>query len=134
MNIKNLLKIKADILARPDLLFMSLWYLPSGGCGTAACLAGHAAAYQRSTETDLERRLNCVASVCLRVFPEGKRFLGLTTAQAQRLFFMREHHFSIDRRWPLEFDEAYHRARSDKGRAKVAARRIDHFIKTKGKE
>jgi hypothetical protein len=36
--------------------------------------------------------------------------------------------------WPLKFALAYTKAKTLRGKARVAVRRIDHFIKTKGRE
>ena len=54
----------------------------------------------------------------------AQELLGLEYAQSDRLFF-------VDY-WPGKF--AYNKAKTKKAKAEIAAKRIEHFIKTGGAE
>jgi hypothetical protein len=105
-------------------------WIQENECGTAACIAGHAlldAGYRLRI-----RDYEIVSPKGRKVDPSSaaQRLLGLSSEQAARLF--------VAINWPKEF-----RGKDD-GEAcydpdiyndpKVAAARIDHFIKTKGRE
>lgn len=55
---------------------------------------------------------------------EPEKPLDLNSCQEIRLFY--------DSNWPMAFRESYANAKTHTERAKVAADRIDHFIKTEG--
>ena len=113
MNVELLEKVKAAILKDPGSFNMSDW-----DCGTTACIAGHV------------MRLNGQSMHCSLINSgHVARLLGLDKLQAEALFYVGG--------WPTKFQEAYGKAsdRQDNVRmAAVAAERIDHFIKTKGRE
>ena len=133
MNVDLLRKIKKHILAEPARLYMFGWIIrkttpdevlaygeedentrPFAKCGTAACIAGWAAILSKR---DTGGRFGAC-----ELAPE---LLGLTSQEAARL--------CIPRNWPLKFRGGC----ADDGKAKtakLAARRIEHFIKTKGAE
>lgn len=129
MNVKLLRKVKAHILAEPKRLYMSS-YIKSEAhnmdighdypkCGTAACIAGWACLLELKPKDPYEFWQTH------SVGPEAAALLGIDDQAAYRLFEPSE--------WPKQFA----RGRSDDGAketAKVAAARIEHFIKTKGRE
>jgi hypothetical protein len=122
MNVKLLRKIKKHILEQPKRLLMGRWIVNKGDyatekvrfakCETAACIAGWAcilAGQGKPQDVSLT----------------AEKLLGLGWRQASRLFQPLE--------WPDKFDAGL----LDNGTAKtakMAARRIEHFIKTKGRE
>jgi hypothetical protein len=126
VNVKLLRKVKKHILATPLRLHMANWLLRKG----LAC---------RVSETGEEIKFpSCKTAGCINGWgfilsgikrePSvggGMRLFGLTKAQAEKLF--------LPSRWPNQF----WKGRRDDGRketATVAAARIEHFIKTKGRE
>jgi hypothetical protein len=50
------------------------------------------------------------------------------------LFFLRRMGYSTGHGWPLKFEKQYDDAKTPQGRLYVAIRRVEHFIKTKGRE
>lgn len=135
MNVPMLKKVRAAILKRPRQFDMEGYFSSSldfieGGrkekpshCGTAACIAGWAihleAGRDKLSETDANRDLGA--------WDEGKQLLDIGERQAWRLF--------IADHWPDKYKHKYDNARATaKSRAKAAAARITHFIKTKGRE
>lgn len=128
MNVKLLRKVVKHILAEPKRLVMGSWlqrklyeddYIdandiarPFPKCGTAGCIAGWTCELSKKGHV---RRIDWMA----------KRLLGLTTLEARRLF--------LPDQWPDRFGSGV----ADDGKKKtaaIAAARIEHFIKTKGKE
>jgi len=143
MNIKLLKKIKNAILKAPlrfnmdwwvkkhrDGLFIAKSALPP--CGTTACIAGHALALaqKKPLTTSFWLKQKEIVGNSENNSPVSRlagKLLDLNTAQRRRLFFVRE--------WPSQFElVGYPHKREATRNAKVAARRIDHFIKTKGKQ
>lgn len=138
MNVKLLEKVKAHILAEPRRFKMSSFvHLKTGEgekfydydagrnpesefaqCGTAACIGGWAMIlYGKNPKRVYEyQNPSLVAGKCL----------GLTDQE------QRSRLFSFDR-WPHKFRQRFQRS-SIHNRVKVAAARIEHFIKTKGAE
>ena len=126
--VKMLRKVKRHILAEPKRLYMSDWilrdrgngkiYLMSGKerkfakCGTAACIAGWTVIL---ADREGEGRVGDTA----------KEILGLNDSQHDRLF--------APSCWP----EKFHQGTTGDGKkrtAEIAAKRIEHFIKTDGEE
>jgi hypothetical protein len=150
MNVRLMRVVQRRILARPKNFDMSLFahgiYDDDGElCGTTACIGGEAllAAGAKLIRhplfihgmsflyTSALRRRHPGLPVCGgvdRVYPEraAAKLLGLTYEEAARLFFQSQ--------WPEKYCYAYEDARGPRGRARVAARRIDHFITTAGRE
>lgn len=109
-------------------------------CGTTACIGGWAVLLAGNPLTIRRRAIH----LRLRSYPHDDmaRLLGLQivkddfddhrlfdASNASRLFYLEN--------WPNKFRTAYnqHFRRRHYGRAaQVAARRIEHFIKTKGKD
>lgn len=89
-------------------------------CGTAACIAGWTYA--------LSRRITPKTAALRNAYPEEEaaKLLGISERQAERLFLV-DH-------WPGKFYQQWQERPSLKIRARIAARRIDHFIKTRGEE
>lgn len=131
MNVKLLRKVKRHILEEPKRFVMSVVVMsvvdtykenslsgkvfgmrPFPKCGTAACVAGWACILSGKDRLDVG-------------MITAQRLLDLTPEQAMRLFE------------PSKWPEQYEAGTTDDGKnktAKIAAARIDHFIKTKGAE
>jgi hypothetical protein len=124
VNVKLLRKVKQHILKEPKRFLMSTIDTHGepgqrtgyGGvfakCGTAACICGWAGILSGINTCDIR-------------FRNVAKILGLNGPQADRLF--------EPGKWPLEFQGGT----NDDGKretARIAAKRIEHFIKTKGKE
>lgn len=130
MNVKLLRKVKRHILAEPKCLLMFGWARfkeqghklftddgdtrPFGKCGTAGCIAGWACI--------LEGEKALIPSEYER---KARLLLSLNKLEAERLFY------------PMHWPQKFSGGSKDDGKsktAKVAAARIEHFIRTKGKE
>lgn len=130
MNTKLLLKVKAAILAEPRKFDIRHWFVKSdkSPCGTAACIAGHAVAIGRRYES-LKSGLALVKNDWLHSTAQdiADDIMELTNDQSMRLFVLRG--------WPNSFHDDYIKAeRNMRKRARIAAARIDHFIKTEDRE
>lgn len=135
MNTKLLKKVKQAILGRPRQFEMEYYFggslyigrkkaLPSH-CGTAACIAGWAAHLSFGQKTLEQSRF--VAQMDPRHMSHiGRDLLEINNEQGDRLFHLAH--------WPDNFKEQYRRAKSALSRARLSARRIDHFIATNGAE
>ena len=137
MNVRLLRRVAKHIAEEPNRLVMAHWVVfkkdyrapkvPDWGeyshkfppCNTSACIAGWSvllrekvpeSSFAVSDTQDLQSR--------------AQALLGLDGDQSMRLFGA----------WPYEFQGPYEKARSAAKRAKIAVARIEHFIKTKGKE
>lgn len=127
MNVKLLRKIQRHILAEPRRYNQNLWREevdPADdnhpACGTIACIGGWA------------NVLTGHGAGSSGSWWQAQTALGLTCEQAGRLF---DSVSAIpDDMWPRKFARAYTNARRPLTRARIAVRRIDHFIKTKGAE
>ena len=126
MNIELLNKVKAAILEHPDKFHMGSW------CGTACCIAGHVVqiADPECMRIVMERRLPGYW-----ISDRAAELLELSNDEASRLFFVAT--------WPEEDQEAADDAddlnnvlafQLAMAMSKVAAARIDRFIKTNGRE
>jgi hypothetical protein len=73
-------------------------------------------------------------------FSAARKALGLTNLQAEKLFYpsgeflRRFSDSSVKGHWPEQFTKQYREALTPPERAKVLRRRVEHFIKTKGRE
>lgn len=122
LNIKLLKRVRNKILKYPKRFEMDHFYGPTlrfnrrlvpADCGSSACIAGWAvflASGKRKLPDGGPRS----------TWDEAKKLLGLHNAAS--LF--------ISDDWPERFRSQYCNAKTPKGRARVAANRIDHFIKT----
>lgn len=133
MNVKLLRKVQKHILEEPKRLQMWTYVKlkghvgsntgedeitrPWAKCGTAACIAGWACVLKHGEIK--ARGLGALAH------GNAAELLELNSEQANRLFLPDE--------WPEEFNKGF-RDDGRKKTAEVAAARIDHFIKTKGRE
>ena len=132
MNTEKLLAAKANILKHPSQFVMHSYFSklnslekPATGCGTASCIAGWVIANEYKDKT-----LKEVASDDWRILIEPShravQILDINYPESYRLFNLSN--------WPAEFQEAWDAAKTAKQKAKVAAERIDFFIKTNGKD
>lgn len=124
MNVKLLRKVKKHILAEPK-RFCFHWARKSleAPCGTRACIAGWTIILGAGLMEPFDADGDLVIPKSLTRNKMGyysgpaSKLLGITEEQADRLFVY----------WPSPFkDRGYD--------AKTAAARIEHFIKTEGKE
>jgi hypothetical protein len=126
MNVRLLRRIQRQILKEPKQFWMDAyfcdcisWQIPN--CGTTACIAGWATALGKNKNP----RQAWLTGVDARQYGEHK--LKITNVQASKLFFTDA--------WPRKYRTAYLKALMAKrlaDSARIAAKRIDHFINTKG--
>lgn len=136
MNIPLLKRVKQAILKRPGQFEMGSFFssvlifdegrkeIPASHCGTAACIAGWAVHIEEG-----KKRIEATRSDHADagdVEDVAIDLLMLSESQTSRLFY---NHY-----WPDPFPFEYNAAKTPLARAKVAAARISHFIKTKGAE
>lgn len=143
MNIPMLKKVRAAILKRPRQFEMSSFFCksllfdtdgdrtePASHCGTAACIAGWAIHIQTGLKTPQQtaEHHKPLASVCPVDYydEQGAMALGIDINESRKLFYASA--------WPCRFGDKYYSAKTATARAKIAAARINHFIKTKGRE
>ena len=125
MNVRLLRKVAKHILAEPKRLDMeTIADKVEGGrdsppCGTVGCIAGWACMLTGSSVNHAD-------------WEKGKRLIDLDSDQAYRLFDY-PLGWSSDG-WPAKFSKPYVAAKAARQRARIAVARIEHFIKTKGKE
>lgn len=124
MNVELLRKIEAHILEEPKRFIMSQYIVEKSSdrpdvngrdfapCGTAACIAGWACLLNNVHPSDIGSA-------------SAGRLLELNWDQRDRLF---EPSF-----WPKEFIDGT-AGDGQAGTAEVAVARIEHFIKTEGRE
>lgn len=157
MNVELLRKIQAHILANPKELNMNLVaqniegakvakkFKPGAPCGTACCINGFAQMFSGRIKPGLGKdAYNMYTLIYDTDYAVGMSILGLTSAQANRLFeppsetCVDEEYAEYDPiGWPIEYAKAYVKA-EDAGdyekAAKVTYDRIEHFIHTQGEE
>ena len=142
MNVAKLLAVKRQILKVPSQFGMTRYFFTDvnhfnnkyelkrekiPNCGTAGCIAGWAVALEEFQGSPAEAYKAYSRSPHRR----AQFLLDLTEIEAERLFYLTP---SAHESWPPQFREAYQAAKRLRDRARVAARRIDHFIKTGGRE
>lgn len=130
--IKILRRAKRAILADPQSYRQDEWH-----CGTAMCIAGHVCFQSGRVLTSKVDGSYFVNKVHVPVFTTGRvgtlrdwedvavAALGSSIEHTESLF-----DGSPSREWPEPFGSEFENARTLKARAEVAARRIEHFIKT----
>lgn len=137
MNIDRLLRVKERILAEPAAFQMDGYV---SACGTACCIGGHAAIdagfiTPSATTSRLGYDLTPAGAQVVGGLAYGSGrdgfgvfsdALGLSPSAANRLFFVAN--------WPKGFREPFERAAGAAARATIASKRIDHFIRTEGRE
>jgi hypothetical protein len=131
MNVKLLRKVKKHILEEPKRFIMGDWVVRKeypdqqlfdddgkprtfAKCGTAACIAGWTMLLSK-VDPD---KVDSYSGAASKLLGLKERFSPL---------------FYTDQ-WPAKYEDAYVNAKTPAGRARVAARRIEHFIKTNGAE
>lgn len=138
---ERLRRVRNQIVADPEHFGMDDWARPMFGadgayCGTAHCIGGLAAldagfiAVRQAPHPGRGVWYDITAASPVERYPYDQgRFaeaLNLIPDEADRLF-------SVER-WPQPFYVEYALARSPKERAELTARRIDLFIRTRGRE
>jgi hypothetical protein len=123
MNIKKLRAIARAIKKQPKHYNQGTFGYAGHACGTVACFAGWACF--------LEDKIDPAKFAITRDYRRGisqraTEILGLSPAQASRLFYGG----SEDKR----FDRIWTNRGTPKQIAEAAAKRIEHFIKTDGQE
>ncbi len=148
MNTKLLRKIQKAIIKYPDQFDMSNWFEKKKGigrCGTSACLAGWAVTIKNRSQNPLKVALELFPRDAYRFNIESAPYLGgrfnsemenlgmeyleISKREAERLFFTTC--------WPQKYESVYLnaiRAKHYKKAARIAFNRINHFIKTEGRE
>lgn len=130
LNYALLQKVRDRIAAIPESYNQTTWYSPDdyAPCGTTACIAGEAIICEAPTVTEgIERLKAAVNSYSFRgeyatAYDWGRKALKLNDSEAAVLFN------GYGTRWPGEFGHKFGRARSAKGRAKVAVAYLDWII------
>ena len=143
MNVKLLREVEKRILAEPRRFDMMTFgdkldkeAIEALGeeappCGTVACIAGHVdwmthpRLFAASVAIDRFARDDSIVERAAKELGLNRFELSQDT-YAGRLFF--------DDEWPKKFQAAFSKAKTPLQRAKVAVKRIEHFIKTNGKE
>jgi hypothetical protein len=130
-------RAKDSILKQPEK------YDQGNFCGTAFCIAGHIIANEKSDQWKTilksyrQERLLTLKELGIESKPYLQYELlsgGFTTSiLAQKILGENIYIYSLfddANKWPDPFAEEFYRAITDKERAEVAARRIEHFIET----
>ena len=132
MNTKKLLRVKASILKHPGQFVMHSYFSklnslgkPATKCGTAACIAGWAIANEYKDKT-LKEVTTGDWRYLIEPSDKAVQILDISYPESYRLFNQDN--------WPDEFKYAWWKAKTAEQKAKVAAERIDFFIKTNGKD
>lgn len=134
MNVRLLRKVKRAILAEPTKFRMDKWT-----CGSAHCIAGTICALDQSLTFVVPKRKGAVWLV-VDGNDEDSSVVPIERAAADNLEIEYSEHTShteADRLfhlpyWPKQFRDDYRAAQTLKARAGIAAKRIEHFIKTNG--
>lgn len=140
MNVKLFREIQNAIRQEPDRFDMSDWvngHQTDGSgnfCGTAACIAGFACVLEANREKparSFKDRVLAVIGLATPAFMvqwevRARELLDIDLPQANRLFYTSN--------WPEPFRAEYYDGQTKECRAKAASKRIDHFIKTEGRE
>jgi hypothetical protein len=126
-SIKRLRMVKEAILANPQYYRQEEWISAIEPCGTTCCIAGWADYLFNGKKAHEARAKAELSNYMVSWEYVAAKALGLDYCQAHTLTYPGSG-------WPVPFCTAYTRAKTPKQRAKVAARRIEHFIKTGGAE
>lgn len=122
---KLLRRVKREILAKPNSYRQDVW-----NCGSAACIAGHAIALTIPSVRPLKDEdgdtYPSIDGCKLNEDWEdlANRVLGLDYDHFDGSLFTADPELD----WPEPFAEEWRKAASREDKAKIAARRIDHFI------
>ena len=114
-------RVKKKILDKPMSFDMNMWVMPNNliECGTTGCIAGWVVMLSSPGLQDLVRESR---HGYVDWSKEATKKLGIEKAQASSLF--------IDDFWPTKYSDEFFQAGSNAKRARVAANRIEHFIRT----
>lgn len=122
LNVKLLRQVREAILKYPRQFNMDTWFCnrdstgeEANRCGTAACIAGWTVAL--SDKKNLKEASKDGSPAAER----AERLLRLDWIAGAELFYQND--------WPAQYDKAYDKAKTAAGKAKVAAARIDAFIR-----
>lgn len=130
MNTKLLRKVQKHILAEPRRLNMDCILIrdldtedtDNPLCGTVGCIAGWAWVISGKKGDDFN-------------LADAGKELALRPIEQDRLFTEPKYAWEgCHSTWPIDFAKAYRAASDAETRAEVTSKRIDHFIKTKGRE
>ena len=116
-------QVKRKILSKPKSFDMDIWARRDSRaeCGTVGCIAGWVLMLSRP---GLQESVQDGSYSPFRFSWKEKatRELRIEDGQAFSLFF--------EESWPTRYSSKFSKARSNKQRARVAANRIEHFIRT----
>ena len=137
MNIQILNEIKKKIKEEPYQFEMSEWFTtlleckdskPVPNCGTAACIAGWAISIHNKVNPREAYRIAIRSSMSQRT--QACEILDINLEQGERLF--------MTYNWPEKFrlskSGVAFKYLTKKQQAALAIKRINHFIKTEGRE
>lgn len=133
INYRLLRRVQEHIIEEPRRLDMNLIAFRANKdnygddappCGTAGCIAGWACLLSGTT----------FEKASTGGWKRATKLLGLTSSQAATLFAPPAHYDNGIDSWPKKFSMKYIKAKTKRGKANVTVARIEHFIKTKGKE
>jgi hypothetical protein len=146
MNVKLLRKVAKYILEEPRRLAMGSWvrdanpkYKAHPACGTQACIAGTACILSGKAKLKTHKEGFKYFSLPQSAPHIGQKELGLTHKEACRLFLLDSDwgdsgFEGFEGHWPHKFIQQYEGAKTNRKKARIAVARIEHFIKTCGKE
>lgn len=118
LNLENFEKVKAAIMAEPENLYMGQWH-----CGTAHFIAGWAQALAK-------RPFDAAwTAACEYLGIDASRFADDLDEDYFDGLLVPLFRVSA---WPGDLRRRYHKARTAKGRAKIACLAIDWFIAKHG--
>lgn len=122
MNVKLLKQIRKAILNQPRQFDMRGWFVTSANtpnCGTAACIAGWAIALSNNMNPLAAEDYAYNTSQTIPIL--ARKLLQMPLGRSDIIF-----HSYL---WPEPFCADFHKARSHKARASVAAKFLTHLIK-----
>lgn len=147
MNVKLLRKVAARIKKHAARFNLRVWADPVSRrnpidgmlkmpvCKTQACLAGETVLAAGAGFIPKRGGISLRKNYRHRSIPDlAGELLGLTNIYQQNVLFKFKEWSMNQGGWPMEFQRLYEQAKTPKQRAEVAIARIEHFIKTKGKE
>jgi len=121
VTISLLRRVKRKILSKPKSFDMDSWASPDSNveCGTTGCIAGWVVML---THPDVQEQVKHYDDGLVEWENRAIKELRISQTQAHSLFH--------DEDWPERYKEKFYDAFSAKERARVAANRIEHFIRT----
>jgi hypothetical protein len=118
-------------------------------CNTAACLAGQTVLVFGTGVLNDDGGIDIIQKLELpsgwddsrnnQILAQATKDLGLTANQRDRLFFFKGWYNvgteeTVYTGWPEQFRSQHDKAKTQQGRILAAIRRVEHFIKTQGRE